>query len=54
MNTENGFIAIVKKMFRLREVFVLQALMPPSFYAEYIYEKRHNSGKFGPAGIHCG
>jgi hypothetical protein len=54
MNFENGFIAIVKKTFRLREVFLLQPLMPPSFYSEYIYDKRYNPGKFGPAGIHRG
>jgi hypothetical protein len=35
-------IAIVEKTFRLREVFLLQALMPPSFYAERMYDKRYN------------
>jgi hypothetical protein len=37
-----AFIAIVKKTFRLREVFLLQPLMPPSLYSEYIYDKRYN------------
>jgi hypothetical protein len=36
------FIAIFKKTFRLRKVFLLQPLMPPSFYAERIYDKRYN------------
>ena len=37
-----AYIAIVKKTFRLRKVFLLQALMPPSFYSERIYDKRYN------------
>jgi NitT/TauT family transport system substrate-binding protein len=38
---QNRFIAIVKKTFRLRKVFLLQALMPPSFYSQRIYDKRY-------------
>ena len=34
------YIAIVKKTFRLQKVFLLQPLMPPSFYPERIYDKR--------------
>jgi hypothetical protein len=36
------FIALVKKTFRLRKVFLLQALMPPSFYSERIDDKRYD------------
>jgi len=39
------FITVVKKTFRLREVFLLQTLMPPSYYAEHIYDKRYNTGR---------
>jgi hypothetical protein len=35
--------AVVKKTFRLRRVFLLQPLMPPSFYQERIYDKRYKS-----------
>ena len=39
-----AFIAIVKKTFRLRKVFLLQPLMPPSFFcSERIYDKRYDS-----------
>ena len=34
-----------KKTFRLREVFLLQTLMPPSNYSELIYDKRYNFGQ---------
>ena len=32
-----------KKTFRLREVFLLQTLMPQSYYSEHIYDKRYSS-----------
>ena len=42
MNGMKFFIAVVKKAFRLREVFLLQTLMPPSYYSEHIYDKRYS------------
>jgi hypothetical protein len=35
------FIGVVKNMFRLREVFLPQPLMPPAVHSEHIDHKRY-------------